>query len=260
MPIINIQGKNLFYDLINKEYLNSINPILIFLHEGLGCSEQWRDIPKKISETLKLPALVYDRYGYGKSEEIIEERETTFLEYEAKFTLHELFTKLNLQNLKKVLIGHSDGGTIALIYASLYPAHIQGVITEAAHVFTEKITLEGLKETVQIYKNTDLKNKLAKYHGCKTDNMFYSWTNIWLTEEMKEWNIENLLKGITCQVLAIQGKDDNYGTPAQLKSIKKNVSGNCNLLLIQECGHIPHHQARSIVENEIISFIKKINN
>ncbi len=255
---ININGKSLFYEFINSRFLCADSPVMVFLHEGLGCSKQWKGFDKEISDILKIPVLVYDRYGYGLSEEIREPREPDFLEQEATSFLPEIFKKLEIQDHNKILFGHSDGGTIAIIYASLFPEKVLGIITEAAHVFIEDITKEGLSETIEIYKSSKLREKLEKYHGEKTDAMFNSWTGVWLSPEMSDWNIEHFLPVIKCPVLAIQGENDNYGTYKQLESIQNNTSGKTEILYLPECGHIPHHQAKDVVKRVSVEFVNNI--
>jgi pimeloyl-ACP methyl ester carboxylesterase len=157
-----------------------------------------------------------------------------------------------------ILIGHSDGGSIALIFSSDHPQIARGVITEAAHVFVEDITLKGIQEAVEIWKNTDLKPKLARYHGDKTENIFTAWAETWLSAEFKKWNIEDCLPKITCPVLVVQGEDDQYGSNAQVDAIAGQVSGPAKCSLIPNCGHIPHKEARDVVAGEMIRFIHSL--
>jgi pimeloyl-ACP methyl ester carboxylesterase len=156
------------------------------------------------------------------------------------------------------LIGHSDGGSIALIYASKFPDKVKGLITEAAHVFTEGVTLEGIRNAVIKYKKGDLKNFLKNYHGNNTDNMFYGWSNLWLDEGFQNWNIKSSLSNIKCPLLAIQGNNDEYGTLEHINMIINEVKGLKESLIIKNCGHIPHRQAREFVLENMKMFIKKI--
>jgi pimeloyl-ACP methyl ester carboxylesterase len=132
---------------------------------------------------------------------------------------------------------------------------VRGVISEAAHVFIEDITVEGIRDAVKAFDNTGLKKLLARYHGESTEMMFRSWTDLWLSPESKEWNIEGYLRGITCPVLAIQGEDDEYGTVSQINSIGARVSGPVETMLIPKCAHVPHHQAREPVFTAMKRFI-----
>jgi pimeloyl-ACP methyl ester carboxylesterase len=260
MTYVKVNGISLYYEFVNIHLLNDNSPLLIFLHEGLGCSEQWRDFPEAISTKTGLPAIYYDRLGYGKSQGFEGVRASNFLWDEAEQTLPQLLKELGFDNRKLILFGHSDGGTIALMFASLLPDRVLCAITEAAHVFTEPVTLNGLRQTVDIYSKTDLKEKLSRYHGDKTESMFRSWTQVWLSTDMEHWSMEDSLKSIRCPILAIQGSNDNYGSNAQLESIHGNVPTGVNVLIIPDCGHIPHHQARDVVENSAVQFILSVKN
>ena len=251
---ISIQGVNLYYEIINAELLNSGKPLLVFLHEGLGSTQQWKDFPQQLCEKVNCPALLYDREGHGKSDILKSLRGINFMHEQAQIVLPELFNKLNLFDCDKILIGHSDGASIAIIYAGTYPEKTKAVITEAAHVFIEDVTLSGLKDAVELYKTGRLKELLYKYHGQNTESMFNGWADTWQRDEFTDWNIEEYLKKISCPFLAIQGHDDQYGTIAQLESIKKNVKKS-DIYHISSCGHIPHHQSRETVLKNMADFI-----
>jgi len=133
--------------------------------------------------------------------------------------------------------------------------HPVGIITEAAHVFVEDVTLIGIREAVAAYETGDLKSKLARYHGEKTDAIFSGWCDTWLSPPFRTWNIEECLERIHCPLLAIQGEDDQYGSAAQVQAIAGRVSGRSEFLLIPGCGHVPHHQARDRVLSEMTRFI-----
>jgi pimeloyl-ACP methyl ester carboxylesterase len=254
---VEVNNKSINYRIINQEYLSAEKPVLVFLHEGLGCSEQWKNFPEQMSSELNLAAFVYDRYGYGKSQKIAEPREIDYLEKEASDYMPELFRKTGLDNYKKIIFGHSDGGSIAIVYASLFPNDTLAIITEAAHVFIDEITEKGLQEAHHLYYNTDFREKLRKYHGSNTETMAEAWLSLWLRPEMLNWNIEHYITGITCPVLAIQGTDDNFGNYSQLESRHSKSLGKSEILYIQNCGHIPHHQARDTVMKKSIEFAGK---
>ena len=252
---VKVNSKSIYFELINESLISENNNLLIFLHEGLGSCAQWKDFPYKLSKKIKMPALLYDRYGYGKSEELNEARQNTYLEDEASLYLPELLKVLNLNFLNKILVGHSDGGTIALIFAALFPDKTKAVITEAAHVFAEEITFKGVKPMAEQFENGGLKEKLKKYHLEKTDKMFYAWYNIWSNGDLENWNVEHYLDDIRCPVYAIQGENDEYGSVRQLESIKRNIKKSAQILLIQACGHSPHRQAKGFVVAEMTKFI-----
>jgi len=231
----------------------SVGPALVFLHEGLGSIGQWRDFPEKICAATGCTALVYDRWGHGGADPLMEPRKPGYLHDEALISLPEILDQYGLE--KPILIGHSDGGSIALIFAGACPQRISGVITEAAHVFVENLTVEGIKRAVETYETTDLKERLARFHGHHTESTFRGWSDIWLSPEFRDWNIEEYLPGITCPLLVIQGKDDEYGTPAHVEAIVGKVAGPSRSVLIDGCGHIPHLQAGERVISEMVNFI-----
>lgn len=231
------------------------SPRLVFLHEGLGSVGQWRDFPLSLCEKTGLPALVFDRWGYGGSEACHKSGDVGYLHTEALSSLPEVLGHFGVE--KGILIGHSDGGSIALIFAAAHPEKICCLITEAAHVFVEDVTLVGIREAVGFYKDTDMKGRLAKYHGEKTDLVFKRWSETWLAPSFREWNIEDYLPRVNCPVLAIQGEDDPYGTPAQVEAIVRRVSGLSSGLIVPACGHIPHFQARDVVLAAMADFICK---
>lgn len=255
---LKIKNKDIYYECVNDSLFEKSNSVLVFLHEGLGSVSQWKDFPESLSQKLKMPALLYDRYGYGQSEQLSDERQHNFLEIEASEWLPQVINKLIPKDKKIILIGHSDGATIALLYASFFPEQVLAVVSEAHHLFLDEVSMSGLKSAFNAYHNGNLYSKLEKYHGSKTASMFNSWINFWLDDNNANWNIEHHIKNIVCPVLAIQGTEDNYGTARQLYSVKDNSPAETQIMLIENCGHIPHHEARVIVEKEIIKFLSKI--
>jgi pimeloyl-ACP methyl ester carboxylesterase len=231
-------------------------PTLVFLHEGLGSIGQWRDFPLLLGQTTGLPALVYDRWGHGRSEGLSGPREIRYLHDEALRSLPEVLDRIGIE--KAILIGHSDGGSIAIIFAATWPERVQGVITEAAHVFVEDVTVQGIRQAVRIFETTNLPIRLRAYHGDNTEPMFRGWADIWLAREFRDWNIEEYLPKINSPLLAVQGANDEYGTPAQVEAIVKLAAGRAQGLLIPDCGHIPHHQAKDRVLSEMKRFITSI--
>ncbi len=241
-----VRGQKLAYQWINNEPRNAGKPVIVFLHEGLGCMKLWRDFPHSLCKSTGFRGLMYDRYGYGESEKIKEPRENDFLYHEAASVLPELLDKLDISE-PVMLFGHSDGGTIALIFGALYPSRTAAIVAEASHIFMEPVTIRGIKQALHEYKNNGLRERLQKYHGDNTDSMFYSWANVWTSEETAGWSIELILPEITSPVLAIQGENDNYGTTVQTETITSHIKGRGIKLHIPDCGHIPHHEQRETV-------------
>src|SRR6185369_9697949 len=178
-------------------------PCLVFLHEGLGSIGQWRDFPRELARETGLCALVFDRPGFGCSDPLPRPRDGRYLQRE---DLGSLIAVLDAcQIAYPILIGHSDGGTLALLYAAAFPERTPGVIVEAAHVFVEELTLAGIRSAEKAYDGGVLRGGLTRYHGEQTDRMFRRWLDDWLSPEFATWNVEERLGAITCPVLVIQG-------------------------------------------------------
>ena len=234
--------RKIYYEFIDRDKLSDKTPLIIFLHEGLGSIPQWKDFPDMLCAKLNLPGLLYDRYGYGKSEALHEPRKLDYFNIEAFESLPALLRNLNIKN-KLILFGHSDGATIAILFASKFQQRTVCIISEAAHVIYELVSVEGILETVKTFENGKLKELLHKFHGDKTESMFYGWSDVLLSSDFRQWSIEQILQGITVPVLVIQGGMDEYGSYEQVESIMNNVKGFSEFLLIENCGHIPHLQA-----------------
>jgi pimeloyl-ACP methyl ester carboxylesterase len=226
---------------------------LVFLHEGLGSIALWRDFPTLLCERLGLSGLVYDRWGYGQSEPLDRPREVGYLHDEALLFLPEVLKQAGVG--WPVLVGHSDGGSIALLYAARFPDRPAAVVTEAAHAFVEEITVAGIRAAGRAYAETDLPTRLARYHGEKTQTLFRAWHDRWLSPDFRAWNIEAELAGVICPVLVLQGEADEYGTPDQVGAIARAVSGPTETALLPGIGHAPHQQAGTQVFDLIAGFL-----
>lgn len=229
-------------------------PVLVFLHDSLGCTQLWRDFPEKLSEATGCNILIYDRLGYGKSGPMLTyERPVNYMELEADL-LNDLLIELDIP--KAILFGHSDGGTIALITASKYPERVEAVICEAGHIFVEEITLRGVYNALEAYNTTNLAERLQKYHGDKVEMLFKAWTETWTRADYRNWNIEYLLKNIQCPLLFIQGDADEYGTLDQVEKTVSQVSGPAEKYIIPEIGHTPHKEVPEQVITKVSQFIR----
>lgn len=233
----------------------SDKPVLVFLHEGLGCVEMWRDVPERLSRLTGLPALAYSRAGYGRSDGCDWPRSIDYHAVEAFDVLPAVLDAAGIG--RAVPIGHSDGGTIALQAAGRDP-RIVGVITMAAHVFNEEVTIQGIREARRAWEATDLRAKLRRYHGDNVDAAFHGWNDTWLTEAFRDWNVEADLPAVTCPVLVAQGADDHYGTEAQVRAIAAGVSGPARELVLPDCGHSPHLEAPEVLFPEIAAFVAEL--
>lgn len=255
---INIQREGrsieLEYQLIDADDTNA--PLIIFLHEGLGSISMWRNWPEQVCQTLKCRGLVYSRYGYGQStpRRPGEPRTLRYQHDEAENDLPALLKALGLDDEKPILYGHSDGGSIALIYAATYPDRVSAIAVAAPHYLVEDITINGIVAAKDAYAKTDLGVRLGRHHR-DPDSVFFSWTDTWLMPEFRHWSIENLLGRIRCPILAIQGIDDEYGTLEQIKGIQRHAA-QTRLCIIPDCGHSPHRDASDTVIRELGTLIQ----
>lgn len=251
--VIEVKGKNLF---IKFNSLFENKPTIVFLHDSLGSVQLWRDFPEKLAEATQCNFLIYDRLGYGKSFSMTtHKRENNYMELEADL-LNDLLSELNINDA--ILFGHSDGGTIALITASKYSEKVKALICEAGHIFVEDITVQGVKDALNAYRTTNLQERLQKYHGDKVDTIVKAWTEIWLSDQFKTWNIEPLLKNIACPLLFVQGENDEYGSLDQIDKTVTQVSGNSEKFIIPNVGHTPHKETPDIVLNKALEFVNSI--
>lgn len=220
-------------------------PTIVFLHEGLGCISMWRDFPEKVIDATGCNALVYSRYGYGRSDPIDAARGTDFMHREALDTLPELLDQFGIE--RPILFGHSDGGSIALIHAGGAGRSVRGVIVMAPHVLVEDLSIGSIEAARVAYETTDLRARLSRHHD-DADSAFRGWNNIWLHPDFRTWNIESYLPGIACPVLAIQGVDDEYGTLDQIHRIAHGAA-DVELLELQDCRHSPHRdQPQAVID------------
>lgn len=253
---IKVFGSTIFTKRITQAAARANAPTLVFLHEGLGSVELWRDFPQQLCETTSLDGFLYDRQGYGKSSALSQHRGADYLHIEAWDMLPAILDTVGIK--KAILVGHSDGGTIALLYAAKFSDKVLGVISEAAHVFVEEETIRGVRSAQLSYELTGLRSRLARYHGEKTPDMFQNWSRTWLSEGFRDWNIEQHLPNVHCPVLAIQGAEDHFGTERQLRSIVDRTTGRAEELLIYGCAHTPHSQAPKDVLPAMQKFVEDI--
>ena len=253
MPFVTAGGHRLEYERIPGR---PGAPTLLLLHEGLGSVALWRDFPQKLAQATGLPLLVYSRWGYGNSEPIAGPRGARYMHDEALATLPELRSALGLDDV--ILVGHSDGASIALIHVGGGAGSARGIILEAPHVLIEPMNLASIEEARTVFATTDLRRKLARYHA-DVDGAFRGWNEAWLSPEFRDWNIEEYLPAVTCPVLAIQGADDEYGTMKQLDAIERGVKGKFAKLVLPRCGHSPHRDQESSVLEAMAEFAERLS-
>jgi pimeloyl-ACP methyl ester carboxylesterase len=224
-------------------------PILVFLHEGLGSLGQWRDFPKRLSEKTGYGAFVYSRAGYGKSDPEPMPRPVTYMHEEAR-KLPRILEAAGIAD--PILVGHSDGASIAILYAGEHPC--RALILEAPHVFTEEPGLRSIEKAREAYLNGDLKQRLSRWHD-DVDAAFWGWNGPWLHPGFRAFNIESSLPKIRAPILVIQGEDDEYGTVAQVHAIAEKAP-RVETLLLADCGHAPHKDQPEATLAAMADFLK----
>lgn len=248
--IILADGRRLYTEAIDGP---AEGPVLVFLHEGLGCTAMWKTFPRALCSAAGLPGLLYDRAGFGLSSSSTTPRTARYLHESALEELPRVLAG-TIPGRGHILVGHSDGGSIALLYAASRPRGLRAVITEAAHVKVEPITLTGIQAAVKAWEAGKLQ-KLARYHGDKAEAVFRAWSESWRNPAFHTWNIEEDLRRIACPVLALQGDGDQYGTPAQVESIRSKTPGGRGIIL-EHCGHAPHRDRPERVLELMREFIE----
>lgn len=231
-------------------------PAILLLHEGLGSVSLWRTFPSDLAERTGHRVFAYSRLGYGESDAVRLPRPTTFMHDEALEVLPDVLDALALT--RPVLFGHSDGGSIALIYAAHHPGRVRGLVLEAPHVFVEDLSITSIARAKVAYETTDLRAKLARFHGDNVDVAFRGWNDVWLSSAFATWNIEALLPRIHCPTLVMQSEDDEYGTLAQLDAITNGIGGASETLILPDGGHTPHHRHRKPVLDVVDRFLSRL--
>ena len=227
--------------------------MLVFLHEGLGSLSAWRDFPERVVRATGCAAVVYSRYGYGQSDVLQAPFAVDYMHREALDVLPGLLAGLEIAD--PILIGHSDGASIALIHAGArHP--VRALIAMAPHVFVEDISVESIAASKVTFETTDLPERLARHHR-DARRTFYGWNDIWLHPDFRSWNIETSLPPIACPVLVIQGEQDQYGTMAQVEAITRQVRGPCEVVKLADCGHSPHRDQPDKTIAAVTAFVQR---
>jgi pimeloyl-ACP methyl ester carboxylesterase len=249
MPFTTVTGRRIEYRMIPGDLAR---PALVLLHEGLGSVALWRDFPDKLAGRLGSRALVYSRFGYGQSDGLMARRSLRFMHEEALDVLPQLLDQLGVE--RPLLVGHSDGASIALIHAAAAGREVAGVVAMAPHAFVEPVTVASIARIRDTYRATDdLRTRLARYHA-RVDDAFLGWADTWLEPRFLDWSIEDLLGRITQPLLLIQGRDDEYGTLVQLDRIEAGVRGTTQRLVLDQCGHSPQRDREAAVIDAIAAF------
>jgi pimeloyl-ACP methyl ester carboxylesterase len=249
---MNVAGRTL--EVVAQPPREAGLPTLVFLHEGLGSMALWRAFPQKVAESTGCGSLVYSRYGNGFSEVLQEPRAPAYMHDEALITLPQLLERFEIE--RPILIGHSDGASIALIYAAAFPQNVRGLVVEAPHVIVEDVSVTSIAAIGDAYKTTTLRERMERYHA-DVDATFYGWNTIWRSREFRDWSIVDRLDAVVAPVLAIQGMNDEYGTLEQLELLARHVRGPVDRLVLARCGHAPHRDRAALVESAVVAWLRE---
>ncbi|MCP3975670.1 MAG: alpha/beta hydrolase [bacterium] len=248
--ILNVAGQRLEYVVEND---GGSRPTLVFLHEGLGSVELWRSFPDQVARAADHRGLVYSRRGHGWSDVAQDPRPTDFVDREALDVLPGVVDLL--ADPRPILIGHSDGASIALVYAAHYPT--TALVLLAPHVFVEEEGLAHIREIGRQPQRDELIARMARYHRDPATT-FAAWNDVWLDTDFKSWNIEHVLGRIECPVLLIQGLDDQYGTLAQIDAVERQLAGPVRRVVFEDCDHSPHLAQPVATAEAAAAFIRDI--
>ncbi len=234
-------------------------PLIVFLHEGLGSVAMWKDFPQRLCDAAACRGLVYSRPGYGRStpRAADEPLGIDFMHQQASQVLPAFLKALGVDAHvdRPWLLGHSDGGSIALLYAARYPDQIAGAIVLAPHILVEDLSVNSIRKVRRAYFDTDLQQRLARHHD-DPDSAFWGWNDIWLSEDFRGWSIEAEIGAIRCPLLAVQGLDDEYGTLEQIEGIARRAP-HTELLKLAGCGHSPHRDQTEALVAAAANFIQR---
>ncbi|HYN41714.1 MAG TPA: alpha/beta hydrolase [Thermoanaerobaculia bacterium] len=249
IPIRLPEGRIEAFRIVPDEVRPGLAPV-VFLHDALGAVSLWQDFPERLCGALGREGLVFDRLGFGRSDPWPELPGHTFFEEESRRRLPEVLRQAGIA--RPVLFGHSDGATIALLFAAFFPEVPAAVVSIAAHVFIEDATLAGISATAATWQTSDLPARLARHHGEKAGAVFRSWAETWHDPAFRGFSAAEAIRAIRCPVLVIQGEEDEYATRAQVEAIASTVSGPVRTALLPGLGHFPHRQnpERVLAETE----------
>ncbi|MGJ8556124.1 MAG: alpha/beta fold hydrolase [Sulfitobacter geojensis] len=231
-------------------------PTLVLLHEGLGSVAQWKDVPQALADATGFGVFAYSRAGYGASDPVSLPRPLDYMSREAEDNLGAVMDAAGIKQV--VLLGHSDGATIATLYAgSVSDMRVRGLILIAPHFFAEPDGLAAIRAAGKAYGEGDLRSKLAKYHA-NVDVAFHGWHDAWIDPAFAKWNVADAIDHLRIPVLAIQGRDDPYGTLAQIDEIETRIYSPVETLILDGCGHAPHLEQADATLAEISEFCARL--
>lgn len=253
LPIRLLEGRIEAVRLIPDEPREG-RPTAVFLHDALGSVSLWRDFPDRLCAALGCEGLVFDRLGFGKSDPWPVTPDHRFLQVEARERLPEVLRQADVE--RPLLFGHSDGASIALLYAAAFPDAPAAAVSIAAHVMVEDVTLAGIDEAVESWRTTDLPARLARHHGGKAEAVFRAWSGTWRDPAFRGFSAVEAIRPVRCPLLVLQGENDGYGTFAQVEAIAAAVSGPVRTVVLPGLGHFPHREDPDRVLEETDRFLQ----
>jgi len=248
---VDVKGGSIYIKKWIPENLKCTSPIVL-MHDSLGCVDLWRDFPEELARSLSCVVIAYDRLGFGRSSVNENTPGINFVWDEADFYFSHI--KSAAQFSTYYLFGHSVGGGMSIGIAATDNECI-GVITESAQAFVEEITIKGIKEAQTLFQSPEQIERLKKWHGSKANWVLSAWIDVWLSAEFLSWSLEPRIGKVTCPVLALHGDRDEYGSTAFPEYIVGNTAGESSMIIIENCGHVPHKEKMDEVINHTKSFI-----
>jgi pimeloyl-ACP methyl ester carboxylesterase len=229
-------------------------PTLVMLHEGLGCIGMWGDFPEVLQETTGCGVFLYSREGYGQSSEVERPWPLSFMHTHAREILPRVLDAIGFRD--GLLVGHSDGGSIAAIYAGSHQDHrVRGLVLLAPHFFVEDVTITAIAEMRKAYDSGDLRDKLKRWHK-NVDNTVRGWSDVWLKGDFRTWDLTEELAYIRVPILIVQGEDDQYGTVKQIEAAQRDCYCPVEVALLPGARHVTHREAPGVTLDIVTDFIK----
>jgi pimeloyl-ACP methyl ester carboxylesterase len=251
---LRIGGVDLEYRMIGPAPADA--PTIVMLHEGLGSAALWGDFPDRLQAAIGAGVFVYSRAGYGASTPVPLPRPLDYMSVEALEVLPALLDGIGFRS--GLLLGHSDGASIAAIYAGGKADHrVRGVVMIAPHFIVEDMGVAAIAETRKAYETAALKTKLARWHK-DVDNAFYGWNDAWLDPKFRTWDISEYLAYIRVPLAIVQGADDQYGTVRQIEIAREECYCPVDVTIVAGIGHSPHREAPELTLNSIADFAARI--
>ncbi|MBK6396377.1 MAG: alpha/beta hydrolase [Betaproteobacteria bacterium] len=252
MPFVDVGGARLEVERIDVGRASGA-PI-VMLHEGLGSVSMWKDFPHRVAHAANRNVLAYSRAGYGRSSPAKLPYGVRYMHDEALVVLPRLLDACGIE--RPILLGHSDGASIALIHAAAAGRPVAGLALMAPHVVVEDVSVASISAAKVAWRTTDLRAKLARYHD-DVDGAFTGWNDIWLHPDFRDWNIEDLVRDVRCPILAIQGEDDEYGTFDQIERIER-LAPDVERVRLADCRHSPHRDQPDAVLEALVRFVDRL--